>query len=181
MTSPARLALGILLVFAPAAAGPVLRAQEAPPAGSAEPFAVASELQRLNSTLDRIATLLDRQLEGQALDLQLKRLEVASRRVDSLEEDLSRVRSSREGLTDERMRVETHLEHLAVEVEEADSEELPELEVSLRQAQRMMDRLESRTSELDARILALENELTGRRSDLQALEDQLDRELAGLD
>ena len=181
MTSPARLALGMLFVFALAATVPALRAQEAAPPGAAEPSPVATELQRLNTTLDRIATLLERQLESQALDLQLKRLEVASRRVDALEGDLSRVRSSRESLTEERMRVEAHLEHLAVEVEAADSEELPEFEVMLRNAQRMMERLETRTSELDARILALENELTGRRSDLQALEDRLDRELAGLD
>lgn len=181
MTSPVRLALGILLVFVAGAPVPALLAQESAAEGAAEPPAVAAELQYLNETLNRIATLLERQLEGQALDLQLKRLEVASRRVDSLEEDLSRVRSSREGLTEERMRVETRLEHLAVRVEDADSEDLPEFEVALRQSQRMMDRLESRTSELDARILALENELTGRRSDLQALEDQLDRALAGLD
>ena len=181
MTSPARLTLGILLVFVSGATVSPLRAQEEGPDGAAEPAAVATELQRLNDTLGRIANLLERQLQGQALDLQLKRLEVASRRVDALEDDLARVRSSRTSLSDQRMQMQSRLEGLAADVEEADPEALRRYETMLREAERIMEHFEGRIAELDARILELENELTGRRSDLQALEDRLDRELDGLD
>jgi chromosome segregation ATPase len=162
-----------------AAAG--VRAQEPSPEAPAEPAGVATELQRLNATLTRIATLLERQLEGQRLDLRLKRLEVASRRVESLEDDLARARSSRTSLADERFGMQSRLEMMATEVEQSDSDSLPMYEAMTRQAERQMKLLDTRLAELDARILELENELTRRRDDLQALQDRLDRELDGLE
>lgn len=170
----------LLILCAPAVAVHARQAPPDPPAGS-EPAGVAAELQRLNGTLDRIAELLESQLEGQRLDLRLKRLEVASRRVDALEEELSRVRSSRSSLADERFRMSSHLESLATEIEQADPESLPMYEAMTRQVERGLDRFDARIAELDARILELENELGRRRDDLQALEDRLDRELDGLE
>jgi hypothetical protein len=44
----------------------------------------------------------------------------------------------------------------------------------------MLVRLQDQREAQDRRILELENELTRRRADLQALEDRLDRQLDGL-
>ncbi|HLE85290.1 MAG TPA: hypothetical protein VJG13_13200, partial [Thermoanaerobaculia bacterium] len=57
---------------------------------------------------------------------------------------------------------------------------LPMLEVMTRQVESHLERLDAQIAEADARILELENELTRRRQDIQALEDRLDRELDGL-
>lgn len=171
----------LLTVLALGASAAAVRAQVPPPEAQAEPAAVATELQHLNATLVRIAELLERRLEGQRLDLRLKRLEAASRRVDALEGDLGRARSSRSSLADQRFQMQSRLENLAAEVEQADPETLPNYERMLREAERIMERFETRIAELDARILEIENELGRRRADLQALEDRLDRELDGLE
>jgi chromosome segregation ATPase len=167
----------LVLCSAPVA----VRAEQPAPEASAAPAGVAAELQLLNSTLARIAALLERQLEGQRLDLRLKRLEVASRLVESLEDELARARSSRTSLADERFGMQSRLEMMATEVEQSDSDSLPMYEAMTRQAERHMKLLDTRLAELDARILELENELTRRRDDLQALQDRLDRELDGLE
>lgn len=172
----------VCLAFLALCAVPIAaRAQPGAPEVSAAPAGVAAELQLLNSTLARIAALLERQLEGQRLDLRLKRLEVASRRVDALEDDLSRARSSRTSLADERFGMQSRLEMMATEVEQSDSDSLPMYEAMTRQAERQMKLLDTRLAELDARILELENELTRHRDDLQAFQDRLDRELDGLE
>lgn len=170
--------VAVLVLSGPAAA---IRAQQEPPDAPDQPVGVAAELRRLNGTLDRIAELLERQLEGQRLDLRLKRLEVASRRVDALESDLARLRSSREGLANEQFGMQSRMETMATEVEQADPDSLPMYEAMTRQAERHLEHSGTRIAELDARILELENELTGRLADLQALEDRLDRELDGLE
>jgi hypothetical protein len=64
---------------------------------------VAAELARLNATLERIVGLLERQLQDQRLDLMLKLVDVASRQVDFLEGELSRLPSGRSSLVDERI------------------------------------------------------------------------------
>lgn len=157
------------------------RAQPPPPEAPAEAAPVAAELQRLNGTLARIASLLEDQLEGQRLDLRLKRLEAASRRVDALEDDLTRARSGRTSLADERFQMSSRMETMATEVDQADPEALPMYEAMTRQAERLLAHLDTRIAELDSRILELENQLARRRADLQALEDHLDRELDGLE
>jgi chromosome segregation ATPase len=179
VTHRPHLAAALLLTSTLCAAAGV-RAQEPSPEAPAEPAGVAAELQRLNASLARIASLLERQLEGQRLDLKLQRLEVASRRLDALEGDLARARSSRTSLADERFGMQSRLEMMSTEVERSDSDALPMYEAMTRGAERQMKLLDARIAELDARIAELENELRGRRADLQALEDRLDRELDGL-
>jgi septal ring factor EnvC (AmiA/AmiB activator) len=59
-------------------------------------------------------------------------------------------------------------------------EHLREVERMLDETQRMLVRLQDQREAQDRRILELENELTRRRADLQALQDRLDRQLDGL-
>jgi chromosome segregation ATPase len=173
----AALLLALLAVPLEAIAQPRPPAQE--PSGQ-EPAAVAAELGRLNATLERIAGLLERQLQGQRLDLMLKRVDGASRQVDALEGELGRLRSGRSSLVDERFRMQSRLEAMVTEVEHSDPEALPAYEAMSREAERGLKHLDTRIAETDARILELENELARRSGDLQALQDRLDRELDGL-
>lgn len=180
MLRAARFALSLLVVLI--ASSPTVAAQPDPPdqEPTAEPIAVAAQLGRLNTTLERIAGLLEQQLQGQRLDLMLKRVDVASRQVDSLEGELARLRSGRSSLTDERFRMQSRLEELAMEVEHSDPEALPAYEAMTREAERLLKHLDTRIGEMDARILEAENELARHWGDLQALQDRLDRELDGL-
>lgn len=181
MTHRRRYTTVLLTVLALCAPVSSAWAQQSPPDAPAEPAAVAAELQRLNGTLARIAELLEHQLAGQRLDLRLKRLEAAARRVDALEGDLARARSGRTSLADERFQMQSRMETMATEVDQADPDSLPMYEAMTGQAERLLAHLDTRIAELDTRILDLENELTRRRADLQALEDRLDRELEGLE
>jgi chromosome segregation ATPase len=180
MTRVARLATALLLALlavpVEATAQPRSSLQEA----SVEPASVAAELGRLNVTLERIAGLLERQLQGQRLDLMLKRVDGASRQVDGLEGELGRLRSGRSSLVDERFRMQSRLEAMVTEVEHSDPEALPAYEAMSREAERGLKHLDTRIAETDARILEVENELARRSGDLQALQDRLDRELDGL-
>jgi len=169
--------LAVLIASPPGAA-----AEPQPPAQepAVEPAAVAAELGQLNATLQRIAGLLERQLQGQRLDLMLKRVEVASRQVNSLEGELGRLQSNRTSLADEHFGMRSRLETLDTEVELSEPASLPAYEAMIRQIEQGLKHMETRISEMDARILEVENELVRRRGDLQALQDRLDRDLDGL-
>lgn len=181
LAAPFLLVLALAPLPAPAGAVP---GPDQPAAEEAPPEAVASELARLNRTLSRIVELLERQTEGQRLDLALKRLEVESDRVSALEEELRRAESSKQSLEDEEFMLRTRFSSLAAEVEQAETEtsveQLRFLEQQAAQAERMLDRIASQVEEKERRILELQNELTRRRSDLQALQDRLDRQLEGM-
>lgn len=141
---------------------------------------VADQLDRLNATLTRIAELLERQAEGQRLDLSLQRVELASRRVDSVETELARARSERSSLQDNLYMMNVQLETLASQAERSDPEALPTVEEEVRQTEHAMELLEARLKEREQSVLELENELARRQRDLEILQDRLDRELEGM-
>lgn len=172
----------LVLLIAVLAAVPVVgqeAAQEPRPAPTVE-----EQLARLNSTLARIAELLERQVEGQSLDLALKRVQFGSGRVETLERDLRNAEDRRSSLSDEQYRIRSRLEMMAGEFEDLSPEQLegrrPMYEQMIGQAERELEILDARLLETEQRIIDLENELTRRRDDLRAIQDQLDRELAGL-
>lgn len=184
---PAVVLLGLLALSVPAAF-PALGQQPAPRKAPAETSQatpdVAEELVRLNRTLERIAELMESQAEGQRLDLSLRRLAVESERVAVLERDLRTAEATRTSLEDQRFSVRGRLTMLASEVETMPADTPPEhfrgVERMTEEAQRMLTRFQSQMEAQDQRILELQNELTRRRADLQALQDRLDRELDGM-
>jgi len=145
---------------------------------------VGERLDQLNGTLTRIAELLERQVEGQRLDLALKRVQFGSERVETLERDLRNAEDRRSSLSDEQYRIRSRLEMMAGELEEMSPEDLegrrPMYEQMIGQAERELEILDTRIVETEQRIIDLEAELTRRRDDLRSIQDQLDRELAGL-
>lgn len=141
---------------------------------------VAGQLDRLNRTLARIAELLERQVQGQRLELSLQSVELAGRRVETIESDLARARSERTGLEDNRHQVRSVLETLASQVERSDPESLATLEERSREMERTLELLEVRIKERNLRSLELENELERRRRDLEVLQDWLAREVEAL-
>jgi len=145
---------------------------------------VGERLDQLNSTLERIAELLERQVESQRLDLALKRVQFGSVRVETLERDLRSAEDRKSSLEDDRYRIRSRLTMMADEFEEMSTEDIegsrPMYEQMIGQAERELEILEARILETEQRIIDLETELTRRRDDLRSIQDQLDRELAGL-
>ena len=144
---------------------------------------LAEELARLNRTLTRIADALERQAEGQRLDLALSRVAVESERVTNLERELQSAQATRTSLENEQFSISSRLGGLAYEVEaspDADATTLKQIERMTEEAQRMLNRIGERIDAQDRKILELQNELTRRRADLQALQDRLDRQLDGM-
>jgi chromosome segregation ATPase len=162
-------------------AGPPVRGQQTPAPDAPD---VGEELARMNWTLTRIAEALERQAEGQRLDLSLRRLAVESERVAALERELQGAQATRTGLEDQQFQIRGRLAMFGSEIEDVPDdmppEHLREVERMLDETQRMLVRLQDQREAQDRRILELENELTRRRADLQALQDRLDRQLDGL-
>lgn len=181
----ARAVLALLLLPPLAGLAGAPAAAQDPSAGSqAETPDVAEELVRLNRTLTRIADLMERQVEGQRLDLSLRRLAVESERVVNLERELQSAQASRTSLEEQQFAIRGRLTMLASELEtmpaDTPPEHLRDIERMTGEAQRMLDRFQSQREAQDQRILEIENELTRRRADLQALQDRLDRQLDGM-
>ncbi len=147
------------------------------------PVEVESQLARLNRTLERIAGLLERQIEGQRLDLTLKRLELGNQRIQTLESELRQAEEKKRSLEDRQYEVQSRLKMFEDELERMEPEQIQDnrgsFTIMVGQAERELDVIEARLQETRRRILELENEVTRRRDDLRSLQDGLDRELGG--
>ncbi len=144
---------------------------------------IEGELARLNRTLERIVGLLERQVEGQQLELTMRRIEVASSLSRSLAEELRRAREQRAAHEEERTRVQGRLASLAEAIESGDESVFGTSPAQLKQYTDQMG-LElklatDRIRDLDLRIAELENELASRRQEIRAWQDLVDRRLGG--
>lgn len=177
-------AVSVLLLAAPAA--PVAGQEPSPPPGSSAeaPGDVQDQLARLNRTLERIAGLLERQVEGQRLDLTLKRLELGNQRIRTLESELRSAEEKKRSLEDRQYEVQSRLKMFEDELERMEPEQIEDnrgsFTIMVGQAERELDVIEARLQETRQRILELENEVTRRRDDLRSLQDGLDRKLGGM-
>lgn len=162
---------------------PVLAASQTPTSdeSAATPGTIEEQLVRLNRTLERIAALLERQLESDEIDLTLKRIEMGESRISSLEDELADARSRRTSTEDEIQGLRMHLQNIEQELATASAEELEGdrsgYDMMTRQATGRLGQLENRLQETEARIYEIENELTRRRADLRSLQEAVDRRL----
>lgn len=183
------LGVAVTVVLLVALAAPVAGQGASPSAGSsADPQAeaegdVQDQLARLNRTLERIAGLLERQVEGQRLDLTLKRLELGNRRIQTLESELRSAEEKARSLEDRQYEIQSRLKMFEDELERMEPEQIQDnrgsFTIMVGQAERELDVVEVRLQETRQRILELENEVTRRRDDLRSLQEGLDRELGG--
>lgn len=157
-----------------------IAAQEAP-AGAAAPTGLEAEMAQLNQTLERIAELLEAQVDAQEIDLGMKRLEMLTVRLERSERELRSLRSSRSSLETETISLE---EHRAQSVLRYESEEIEISEEQrrafFRQIDRQLARVREQLAETDRQIAELENRIATQRRDLQGWQDFVDRRLGGL-
>lgn len=150
------------------------------PARAQQAAADTRSLSEIASALTRIATVLEKQLEGGRLDLLMKRVESGQRRLDQVERQLRSAQNDYEGQLQNLKRLDRELRQLA----EADLEALGYDQASM---QMQMNHLEfeselthSRIADLERKIAAYQNEEARRRREVEDWQSFIDRELSGL-
>ncbi len=153
------------------------------PAAAPPPATVPDQLARLNQTLEHIAQLLERQNDGQKLDLLLRRVEVGSRRVSSLEQQLDKAQSDKRSMEDTSYRMRSQLAAMKTRVEGLSPDEQAANQSTFEAGMKNMEDeaklADLRVQQATQRVLDLQGELDGQKQDLQALQNLLDRKLQG--
>ncbi len=179
-------ALAALLAVPLAAAqppAPVPARPTAQPAAAPPPAPIPEQLAHLNATLEHISQLLERQLDGQKLDLLLRRVEIGNRRVTALEQELERAEGEKRSVEDGRYRLQFQIQAMRRQLDVLPSDphdtNQSDLEAGIQNATNELRLSDLRIQQATQRVLDLQNELDGQKHDLQGLKDLLDRQLQG--
>ncbi len=139
------------------------------------------ELTQLNQTMREIAELMRTYIARQEVDMILKRIELHRRYLNPLEEELRRTRSTKENMEEEIERMSAMIIEMEEQIAREDSDGLDPADSPARQA---IDRMElhlkltkDRQWTLEQRVLSLENDLSSRRQEMEALEEIADEQL----
>ncbi len=149
-------------------------AQDAPTASAEDAY--GRELVRLNRSLEEIVALLKRSVEHQELDLLIQRVELAVRRLTSMEEELGRLRNSLEGVEEERLTMEAVREHLEAE-RDPNAEDADAFEQQMEELDFRLKLLKDQSWKREQRALDLEGKISTLLEDIEALESALDERL----
>jgi len=156
-------------------------AEETPSPAAEPPGSLEAEVAKLHQTLERIADLLEAQVDAQQLDLAIKRLEVLAGRLERSERELRNLRASRNSMKTEQIALEEHRAQAALRAENPE-DETPEEErrAFFRQMDRQLQSLRENIADVDRQIVELENEIATQRRDLEGWQSFVDRRLGGL-
>jgi chromosome segregation ATPase len=164
--------------------------QEAPSSGptddSSSPSAGASaallqEMTRLNQSLEEISGLLVLLLDGQEVDILMKRMQFKERRLAQVESELRSRRSEYENLQEEIKQMEGYREEMEIEAANRDQGGLDstnsEDERIRRQIEAEMERITERSESIYRQVAELENRVGELREEYEILEEMLDERL----
>jgi chromosome segregation protein len=139
------------------------------------------ELSQLNQSMAQLVALLRQNLETQQTEVLLKRVELSRLDLTPLENELRSLRASRDGLQEERDRVQARLDE--VEAQQASRrEEIPEraneeLRMMMREAEAQIKLMKDRLRGLELRIVELEGDVASKRREIEVLEAAIDERL----
>lgn len=168
----------VLLLFAAGVllAGTSVVVGQAP---ATEGQALQGELRRMNKNIERIATLLERSVEGQNLELLMQRVEMGSSRLSVAEQNLRGAQTSRASIDDERREIEMRLAQLAGDLDSGTIDmPLEEIERFTQELDLQLRLLKDKVREADREIIALENEVMRQRSRVREWQDYIDGKLS---
>jgi chromosome segregation ATPase len=164
--------------------------QETPSTGPADdissPAAGASavllqEMARLNHSLEEISGLLSLLLDGQEVDILMKRMQFKERRLAQVESEMRSRRSESEHLQEDIKQMEAYREELELRAESGAQGGLeppnPEDESMRRHLDAELERLVERADSLYQQAVELENEVGTLRDEYEILEEMLDERL----
>lgn len=137
-----------------------------------------AHLERLNHNIERIATLLERSLEGQHLELLIQRVEMGASRLAVAEQNLHSAQTTRSSINNERAEIEARM------VQIADGLDRGSLEMTAEEAEQYTGELDlhlrllrDRLRDADREIIELENEVMRQRGNIRDWQDYIDEEL----
>lgn len=167
-----------IVALAAAAVLPPALAQEEPPAPGRT---LQQEMAEVNRTLREIVDLMRLSLERHELDVLIRRLELYSRSLAPREQELRRAQANKESVEQELERMEAFMAQLEEEMAR-DAEtglEAPDSGLERQRAdfETHQKLLKDRRWNLEQRIIELENDLTDRRRQIEALEEVVDERL----
>ena len=143
-----------------------------------ESLDLQGEIRRLNKNIERIATLLERSVEGQQLELLIQRVEMASSRLSMAEQNLHSTKTSRANLDDEKRELEMRLDQLAGQLDTGDIDmPLEEMERYTQELGLQLRLLNERVHDADRQIIELENEVMNQRDRVRDWQDYIDEKL----
>jgi len=139
------------------------------------------EIQRLNKNIERIATLLERSVEGQQLELLIQRVEMASNRLSLAEQNLHSTKSTRANLDDEKRELEMRLDQLAGQLNTGEIDmPLEDMERYTQELGLQLRLLNERVRDADRQIIELENEVMNQRDNVRDWQDYIDEKLTSM-
>ena len=139
------------------------------------------EIQLLNRNIERIATLLERSVEGQQLELLIQRVEMASSRLSLAEQTLHSAKSSRANLDDEKRELEMRLDQLAGQLDTGEIDmSLEDMERYTQELGLQLKLLNERVRDADRQIIELENEVMNQRDNVHDWQDYIDEKLTSM-
>ncbi len=155
----------------------VLLVALAPTGLFAQQSGVEQKLTQIDASLQEIVRVLSRLEQRQEADLILRRMDLESRKVESLETTLRSRRNEQEGLRQETERYASEMERMREQIFALESlgspaalEEMTQQQETLDQYEMMFEMTSERLWSLEQQIQELENDLSGPRSQLLALE-----------
>jgi chromosome segregation ATPase len=149
---------------------------------AAETAAVlVQEMARLNRSLEEISGLLSLLLDGQEVDILMKRMQFKERQLARLESEMKSRRSESEHLQDEIKQLEAYREEIEMAAENRVQGGLdtpdPEDERIRRQIEAERERVTERSDSVYRQVVELENEVSELREEYEILEEMLDERL----
>lgn len=152
-----------------------------PCGASSQESGVEKKLSQIDASLKEIVRVLSRLDQRQEADLILRRMDLESRKVETLESTLRNRRNEQDGLSQEVERFQAEMERIREQIFALDSlgspeaaEEMAQQQDTLDQYEMMLEMTTERLWSLDQQIQELENELSGPRAQLRALEAAFD-------
>ncbi len=134
------------------------------------------QLAQLNATMQEIATILQRQIEGEETNLLIKRIELSDRSLSSKKDRVRKMRGETGNLKEKELSLATALE--AAEEELTDSLEIDRAQqVMLEQLEERLQATKSRRQDLERELVVLESEVRVEEEDMEVLEAILDDRL----
>lgn len=149
-----------------------------PQESATDPRPLPVQLERLNTSLERIVQLLERHAGGQRLELLMKRVELGTTRMAQAEEQLQRVRATKASIENEKLELEARLAQLAEALDAGTvSMSIAAIEHYTGELDLKRRLLERRLQGVDGEIIDLEIQVRERRIEVQSWQDEIDREL----
>ena len=146
-----------------------------------EPGALLQEVSELNRSMKEIASLLRETLEHQQMNMLMKRLELKTRSLAPMEEELRRARSDHEGVSNNLKELQMHMQFVEEKIEEEELTAVDPSESTWQMQQRQVDLqievLQERLKGVEEKMYEMENDLISRRNEILDWEDYLDEHL----